>query len=519
MVEYIRKPLFGFQKDIRYLSGIHKGFHKIMFPKIAVILSKDTYDPLYLENPEVLKDIENSDPIIVRVKVRADPPKAELKKYGIEQNRSIRYTFDSSEARQHGLDVKNLLGAFTFLESEVYRITEVFPEDYITYHVSDATKENLPYLNIVAFGVKIRPFSSTVDAQLPDTPKSDVLFGRNKDVLYIKERSKELYDKIFEPIAIYYPKSLDYDPLYGESDRLPEFVRYDIPGMVTRGDDAMRDFFGKTGVNKTRDMNLDFQIESFKSRGISLPMIGTVVAVEGDFYMVNETRFVDKFFNTTNEYSRISCLLNKLRPSSMPDVGDQVPKDPPSTSKLLFLGKDDISFLADVQRDYHETAFVDIEFIDRIFDQDYDTLYLEDVNEFLVKGNRYKIPAAVVVTPNRQRLRKFGIESVRDIQLFVSLSAISSRIPIKPGEVEPTLGTLFVYEGEVYYITDQDPCHYFGNTRRFLSYSLFAKKLRSSIKESNYIIESDSVKVDDNKSVTIERSLTADMSEYTKDDK
>lgn len=492
----IQSPPTPARSGETFLSMLRKDQFRNTFPTIKVFLPNDDYDVLYLE-PTSSVDFTRGEVVKVPAYIRSDPQKQLLKKFGIEGHRAIAVEFERKMAEAKGLSIQRLFGAVVFHEKEPYRLTDAFRRDYVNQAFAEHTSASVIAFGVkvrpsafddiseqaqglVAFGVKLRPsLTETVEDMAAEQTQ---MMAKPEEFESYSRYQAELYEKSFQPIHLYFLKDpYAQDLLYGESTAIPEFTQYPVPSLITTGDDIQRSLLRRFGVEKWRGLNADFSLELLRQRNVPPPVLGTLFGVEGEFYTITSILPAD-YFGNTGQYARLSCLASKNRPSSLlPDV---TPDARPETT--FWLTPADLRIVAELQADLYRVAITNVEFIDRDFAANFDPLYLEEAQDYMARGIRYLLPAFVNLEPNRATLKKYGIESERNIQITLPRILAEADMPTVRDETQnrdqryPNIGTLVVFEGELYQVTWAKRAHYFGSTERYLTRVLFAKKLRSS---------------------------------------
>lgn len=309
-------------------------------------------------------------------------------------------------------------------------------------------------------------------------------FVSEQDAALISKQQADMYVKSYPKIRFYFrPNDFNIDLLYSEHPEVnftlwpyhevAAFAKYTAQGATLK----------KFGVEEWRDIQVSLSIPLLQRLGIPLPTAGTVFAVQGEFYLVEDAFQIDKVGNTSIKMTMVVFGL-KIRPSAIFGAENYPPNR--DTTKTLFGKARDFMYLAKSQADVFMRTTQDLLYIDRDSDSpDFDVLYLEDTTEHKLKGFRYTLPSYVIAEPNKKKLKKFGLESDRAIQVFVSKYLMDKLIPKERYDKNhlspyPDNGTIVIYENEPFQIVDSDPIYYYGNTEMAVGYVLMAKKLRPS---------------------------------------
>lgn len=121
-----------------------------------------------------------------------------------------------------------------------------------------------------------------------------------------------------------------------------------------------------------------------------------------------------------------------------------------------------------------------------------DLMYLESSDQELVLGKRYNTRAFVRKTPLKTTLKKFGIEEKRDIQVEFRKDYLRKKLL-----PEPTMGSFFIVEKELYHITETSNSGYTdhysdddsGNSAN-IQYVVLGMKIKNST-YNNFDVEED----------------------------
>lgn len=298
-----------------------------------------------------------------------------------------------------------------------------------------------------------------------------------QDALYMKNKGEEIFDPL-------YLENVDDRANIGDTYHVKIFVHLEPQSGE----------FTSEGMIKERKAQIDFSLEYLKERKIPYPTLGDMVLIEKELYRVLGIVKRDYFDHTFTPLV-YAVVASKVRPSSINNYEDIIDQEIPKSP--LLLPEKDANFIARQFASYHERAFSKITFIDRNFDStDFDSFYMEDIEDWKVKGVRYEIPCYVRLNPNETRLKDIGVDVERDIEISMSKKLAEKYIPREKlyGSENasefgnrfkyPNVGTVFLVEGEPYVVTFYHPEYYFGNiyreSDRNLGITLFGKKIRPS---------------------------------------
>lgn len=475
------KQTFLKRRDRCIISSFQQDFYKrVVTPVRLFKANKDPdFDSLYLEREN---DFDTpGEWVEVKAYVRFDPQHIETKKEGIEQYRPVIIDFSVGVLKKAGIE-KPVFGDVVQITGELYRITGFSNRDYVN-HAGD-------FLTHSVIAAKIRP-SSIHDPGLTLKPlddyiPEDTVLGSRRDYLYYWDQQINFFLKVFPKVAVYQrPEEVIVDLLYQEvaKENKLDWIRHDYPANLTLNPQAAD--LKKFGIELWRDCKLVVSIPLLKQYGYPLPAVNSIFATEKEFYKITDvfpTNYVTSAWIPLN----IVLLGVKYRPSNLEP--DEIPTI--EQSRTLFFPEHDVQYASSAFAEFNERSFTYVQFIDRNRDsQDFDLLYLEDLEDWKTKGIRYQIPCYVRLEPNAKFLKKFGIDSERDIHISLSKSLADKYMPFERGESGnrmkyPGVGTVVIVEGEPYIITDSPPQHYFGNVYneegRALGIIFFGKKLRSS---------------------------------------
>lgn len=476
-----QKQTFLKWRDRCIISSFQQDFYKrVVTPVRLFKANKDPdFDSLYLEREN---DFDTpGEWVEVKAYVRFDPQHIETKKEGIEQYRPVIVDFSIGALKKAGIE-KPIFGDVIQITGELYRVTGFSNRDYVN-HSGD-------FLTHSVIAAKIRP-SSIHDPgltlkSLEDYIPEDTVLGSRKDYLYYWDQQVNFFLKVFPKVAVYQrPEEVVVDLLYQEvvKENKLEWIRHDYPANLTLNPQAAD--LKKFGIELWRDCKLVVSIPLLKQYGYPLPTVNSIFATEKEFYKITDV-FTTNYVTSAWIPLNVVLLGVKYRPSSLEP--DEIPTI--EQSRTLFFPEHDVQYASSAFAEFNERSFTYVQFIDRNRDsQDFDLLYLEDLEDWKTKGIQYQIPCYVRLEPNTKFLKKFGIDSERDIYISLSKSLADKYMPFERGETGnrmkyPGVGTVVIVEGEPYTITDFPPQHYFGNVyneeSRALGIVLFGKKLRSS---------------------------------------
>lgn len=495
------------RRDRAFLSNQLQDFHaRNIAPGVLIVptlpLGKQ-FDTLYLEEITYNDALRRGRRYEISSKIIAPPYPKILKKYGIDQHRSIQISFPVDVLKKLGFTKVEVGWVFIYL-NETYRITEFIPDVYTDHHDS--------FLYWVTFAAKQRFSSIEPDPTLIISPNSDTLFGGKRDARFLSQLSGVFYLKAIPNVLLFQrPNDLGIDPLYDEL--YADFFlwdRYSVPFYTTW--EPQDDRFSKRGVEETRTIRFTVSVSAFEQLNVPLPPVGSVFVVEGEFYYVNNI-YPLEYLGTTGVEATMAGEGWKVRPSSLPNAFNPAVHLYAISKNTLLLPIQDIAFLAAGQGDLFRRAFDTVPFFirdreitertvkdhrglvhpDRFRDElrsvppDFDLLYNETTGEYRVPGERHDLPAYVRLNPSKWILKKYGMDTDREIMVWLSLDLLK-----KLGYfVLPNFGDFFLYQGEWYLITDQNPAYYYSNTERYTAISCFGRKFRQSSLDTAPLVPSE----------------------------
>lgn len=286
-----------------------------------------------------------------------------------------------------------------------------------------------------------------------------------------------------------------FDPLYLEQTEDGPQVGDIYPVKIYVHLEPQSGEFKAEGMVKERKVQIDFSLEYLKEKNIPFPVLGDMVVIEKEVYRILGIVKRDYFDHTFTPLV-YAVVASKMRPSSISNYDGILEVSVPK-GKSLFFPERDSEFIAKLHANYHERSFSKITFIDRNFDStDFDSFYMEDPEDWKIKGVQYEIPCFVRLNPNETRLEDIGVGVERDIEVSLSKKLAEKYIPREKlyGSENvsefgnrfkfPNIGTVFLVEEEPYVVTFYHPEYYFGNiyreSDRNLGVTLFGKKVRPS---------------------------------------
>lgn len=460
------------------------------------------YNTLYQEEVTYNKALRRGERYEVSAKVLAPPSPKILKKYGIDQHRSIQLSFPVDAMTKMGFSKVEVGWVFIYL-NETYRITEFYPQAYTDHHGS--------FLYWVSFAVKQRFSSIEPDPEIIISPSADTTFGGKRDAQYLSSMSGVFYRKAFPNILLFQrPSDIGIDLLYGEA--FPDFFlwdRYSVPFYTTWEPQA--DTFKKEGVEETRTVQFSISVAAFEQLSVPIPAVGSVFVVEGEFYRINDIHPLEYLGTTGIEATMVGSGW-KVKPSSLPNAFNPAVHLYAVNKNTLLLPLQDVAFQAAGQADLFQRAFDNVSFFirdrtfttksvldgkglvhpDRFRDEvrstspELDLLYNEELGEYRVPGTRYELPGYIRINPTKTTLKKYGLSTSRDILVWMSIELLD-RLGY---DVLPNYGDIFICQGEYYVVTNQDPAYYFSNTERYVAISVFGNKLKQSSLDVAPLIQS-----------------------------
>jgi hypothetical protein len=484
------------KRDRAFLAGQLQDFHtRNIAPGVLIVPELPPgkeYNTLYQEEVTYNRALRRGQRYSISVKVLAPPSPKILKKYGIDQHRSIQLSFPVDTMAKLGFSKVEVGWVFIYLD-ETYRITEFFPQAYTDHHGS--------FLYWVSFAVKQRSSSIEPDPETILSPTADTIFGSKRDARFLSSLSGVFYRKAIPNILLFErPSDIDIDLLYGED--FPDFFmwdRYSAPFYTTW--EPQDDFFKKSGLEETRTIQFSISVAAFSQLNIPLPPVGSVFVIEGEFYRINDIHPLE-YLGTTGLVATMVGSGWKVKPSSIPGAFNPAVHLYAVNKNTLLLPIQDVAFQAANQADLFRRAFDVVSFFirDRTFNvksvldskglvhpdrfreevrstsPELDLLYNEDSGEYRIPGTQYDLPGYVRVNPTKTTLKKYGLTTDRDILVWLSIELLGQL----GYDVLPNYGDVFLYQGEYYRVTNQDPAFYFSNTERYTAISVFGNKLRQS---------------------------------------